>query len=42
MEDGRITELGRHNELIATKTTYAVLWQAWNGATTQDQASDQR
>ena len=42
MEDGRITELGRHNELIATKTTYAVLWQAWNGATTQNQASDQR
>jgi ABC-type multidrug transport system ATPase subunit len=41
MEDGRITELGRHNELIATKTSYAALWRAWNGATTQNQANDQ-
>ena len=42
MEAGRVTELGRHHELIATKGAYAALWRAWNGATTQDQASDQR
>ncbi len=41
MEDGRITELGRHHELIATTTSYAALWRAWNGATTQDRANDQ-
>ncbi len=34
MEDGRITELGRHNDLITTTTSYAALWRAWSGDTT--------
>jgi ATP-binding cassette subfamily C protein len=38
MEDGRITELGRHDELIATETSYAALWRAWTGATTENDA----
>jgi ATP-binding cassette subfamily C protein len=42
MEDGRITERGHHDELIATDTSYAALWRAWNGATPPDQATDQR
>jgi ATP-binding cassette subfamily C protein len=42
MEDGRITELGHHDELIATETSYAALWRAWNGATPPDQANGDR
>lgn len=41
MEDGRITELGSHHELIANDTSYAALWLAWSGPTAQNQASDQ-
>jgi ABC-type multidrug transport system fused ATPase/permease subunit len=41
MEDGRITELGHHSELIATQTSYAALWRAWNGATAHNHANDQ-
>lgn len=41
MEDGRITELGSHHELIANDNSYASLWLAWSGPTVQDQANDQ-
>ena len=35
MEDGRITELGRHDALLAQSSSYAALWRAWNGAGTE-------
>ena len=31
MENGSITELGSHDELITTGKSYAALWRAWNG-----------
>jgi ABC-type multidrug transport system fused ATPase/permease subunit len=32
VEDGRITELGSHDELIAAGGPYAALWDSWHGA----------
>jgi ABC-type multidrug transport system fused ATPase/permease subunit len=32
VEDGRITELGSHDELIAAGGAYAALWRSWNGS----------
>jgi ABC-type multidrug transport system fused ATPase/permease subunit len=29
VEDGRITELGTHDELISHNGSYAALWRAW-------------
>ncbi|MFJ4552297.1 ABC transporter ATP-binding protein [Streptomyces sp. NPDC088817] len=31
MEDGRLTELGTHDELVASGGAYAALWHTWHG-----------
>ncbi|MEV6021191.1 ABC transporter ATP-binding protein [Streptomyces sp. NPDC051997] len=31
MEDGRLTELGTHDELVAAGGPYAALWHSWHG-----------
>ncbi len=31
VEDGRITELGSHDELVAANGSYAALWRSWHG-----------
>jgi ABC-type multidrug transport system fused ATPase/permease subunit len=31
VEDGRITELGSHDELVARHGSYAALWNSWHG-----------
>jgi ABC-type multidrug transport system fused ATPase/permease subunit len=31
VEDGRITELGRHDALVAAGGSYAALWASWHG-----------
>jgi ABC-type multidrug transport system fused ATPase/permease subunit len=31
VEDGRIAELGSHDELIAANGSYAALWRSWHG-----------
>jgi ABC-type multidrug transport system fused ATPase/permease subunit len=34
IEDGAVTELGTHDELLAAGGSYASLWHAWQGAVT--------
>jgi ATP-binding cassette, subfamily C, bacterial len=31
MEDGRVTELGTHDDLVANDGAYAALWHSWHG-----------
>ncbi|MEV7196506.1 ABC transporter ATP-binding protein [Streptomyces sp. NPDC093510] len=31
MQDGRVTELGTHDELVKTDGAYAALWHSWHG-----------
>ncbi|MCS7483909.1 ABC transporter ATP-binding protein [Umezawaea endophytica] len=33
IDNGRITELGTHNNLVAAQGTYATLWHSWQAAT---------
>jgi ABC-type multidrug transport system fused ATPase/permease subunit len=38
VEDGRITELGSHDELVAAGGAYAALWRSWHGTDRQHTA----
>ncbi len=40
VEDGRITELGSHDELVAANGPYAALWRSWHGERVPDPAQD--
>jgi ABC-type transport system involved in Fe-S cluster assembly fused permease/ATPase subunit len=31
VEDGRIVELGAHDELVGAEGPYAALWHSWHG-----------
>ena len=33
IDEGRLTELGSHDELLAADGAYAALWRSWHGAT---------
>ena len=36
VEDGRITELGPHDDLVAANGPYAALWRSWHGERASD------
>jgi ATP-binding cassette subfamily C protein len=36
LQDGRVTELGTHHELIAAGGAYAALWHSWQGRSRQE------
>jgi ABC-type multidrug transport system fused ATPase/permease subunit len=42
VEDGRITELGSHDELVAANGSYAALWRSWHGETAPETAAASR
>jgi len=31
MEDGQVSEMGSHQELVAARGAYAALWESWHG-----------
>jgi ABC-type multidrug transport system fused ATPase/permease subunit len=37
VEDGRISELGSHDQLVAAQGSYAALWESWQGEATPSQ-----
>ncbi|MFF3465405.1 ABC transporter ATP-binding protein [Streptomyces sp. NPDC002619] len=39
MEDGRLTELGTHDELVAAGRAYAALWRTWHGDPSGEQSA---
>lgn len=40
MEEGRITELGHHDHLVTTATSYAALWETWSADTSHDRTDN--
>jgi ABC-type multidrug transport system fused ATPase/permease subunit len=40
VEDGRITELGSHDELVAANGPYASLWRSWHGERTPEDTDE--
>jgi ABC-type multidrug transport system fused ATPase/permease subunit len=40
VEDGRVTELGSHDELVAANGPYASLWRSWHGERTPDDTDE--
>jgi ABC-type multidrug transport system fused ATPase/permease subunit len=34
VEEGRISEIGSHDELVAARGAYAALWDSWHGTPT--------
>ncbi|MFI6015585.1 ABC transporter ATP-binding protein [Streptomyces sp. NPDC051243] len=41
MENGRLTELGTHDELVTADGTYAALWRSWHGERTASPGTTQ-